>query len=343
MRAQRFAGTLVVVKNENATCPPELLPRLRCPVCGASVARSDQVLVCSDPGCALRFPVVDGAAVMIDERASLFRAAEFQSRQLAKRRPSRGQALAHRLLPSLDLNVAARRCSTALGELLFARSSRPEVLNIGGKHAQAAMARWRRDPRLHCIECDVVPGPGVAVVTDPRRLPFAAASFDAVIVDGVLEHGIEPRQITDEIHRVLRPRGLVYADTPFMLPVHGGAYDFQRFSDLAHRRLFAAFRAIDAGVSSGPAAALGHAIQSVLLAAVRGRRARFAVKAAARLTLFWIKYLDLWLARRPGARDAALGLYFLGERAEQQMDDRQLLASYVGTTPDLYARPTATN
>ncbi len=334
-------GILAGVKNE--TCPAELLPRLRCPACRATVAAADGSLACSDAGCGLRFPVVDGAPVLIDERHSLFRAAEFQDRQLGKRRPSRGQALAHRWLPSLDLNVAARHCATRLGELLFARASRPEVLNIGGKHAGAAMARWRRDARLHCIECDAVPGPGVAVVTDPRRLPFADASFDAVLVDGVLEHGIEPRQITDEIHRVLRPRGLVYADTPFLLPVHGGAYDFQRFSELAHRRLFAAFRPIEAGVSSGPAAALGHAIQSVLLAAVQGRRARFAMKVAARLGLFWIKYLDLWLARRPGARDAALGFYFLGERTDQAIDDRQLLQSYVGTSPDLYARaPTAT-
>lgn len=315
-----------------------LLPHLRCPVCRSAVGLVEGEIGCLGLDCGLRYPVVDGAPVLIDERASMFRITEVRRRDLRKRDQSRLQILAHRLLPSLDLNVAGRRNAARIAERLFAGNDRPEVLNIGGKHPRAALATLRRDPRVSCIECDAVPGNGIDVITDPRRLPFADGAFDAVFVDAVLEHGIEPQQIVDELHRVLRPGGLVYADTPFMLPVHGGAFDFQRFSGLAHRRLFARFRQIDSGVSSGPATALGYAIQSVLLSMVRGRRPRFAMKVLSRITLFWIKYLDLWLADRPGARDAALGLYFIGERAESAVDDRQLQLGYIGNAPDLYAR-----
>jgi hypothetical protein len=112
----------------------------------------------------------------------------------------------------------------------------------------------------------------------------------------------------------------------------------ERFSGLAQRRLFARFRELDSGVSSGPAAALGYAIQSLLLSYARGRSARFAVKTLCRVTLFWVKYLDAPVASQPAARDAALGIYFIGERSETALYDRALVESYVGNTPDLYAR-----
>ncbi len=276
--------------------------------------------------------------MLIDERASVFRLEDYTGNSLRKPPQSRAHGIALRLLPSLDLNVAARRNAAFLRERLMARSARPEILNIGGKHARAALAALRRDPGITCVECDCVPGANPGVLADPRALPFADGSFDAVVVDGVLEHSVAPQRVVDEIHRVLRPNGLVYADTPFMLPVHGGAYDFNRFSGLAHRRLFARFRELSSGVSSGPAAALGYAIQSVMLGFARGRGSRFAVKTLCRVSLFWLKYLDLWIAPRPAARDAALGLFFVGERADEAIDDRALLREYVGNTPDLYAR-----
>ena len=45
---------------------------------------------------------------------------------------------------------------------------------------------------------------------DPVSLPFADASFDAVLSCGVLEHVGDPDGSLDEIHRVLRPRGTFY-------------------------------------------------------------------------------------------------------------------------------------
>lgn len=312
--------------------------RLRCPRCRGALGERGPELECLQSACAIRFPIVDGAPVLIDERESVLRIADYTERLLGKPPQSRLHAFALRALPSLDLNLAARRNAAQLKALLFARSARPEILNIGGKHARAANAVLRQDPDLSCIECDCVPGAGVGVISDPRSLPFADGSFDAVIIDGVLEHGVDPQRIADEIHRVLRPEGIVYADTPFMLPVHGGAYDFNRFSGLAHRRLFARFRELSSGVSSGPGAALGYAIQSLLLGFASGRRSRFAVKTLCRVTLFWVKYFDFLLASRPAARDAALGLFFIGERADAAIGDRELLESYVGNTPDLYAR-----
>jgi len=48
------------------------------------------------------------------------------------------------------------------------------------------------------------------LTSDPIKLPFATASFDAVLSCGVLEHVIDPDASLEEIRRVLRPDGAFY-------------------------------------------------------------------------------------------------------------------------------------
>jgi len=59
-------------------------------------------------------------------------------------------------------------------------------------------------------------------------LPFADASFDAVVLKDLLEHVLEPVDVVREVHRVLRPGGRAFASSP----------DAQRWvwDDYTHRR-----------------------------------------------------------------------------------------------------------
>jgi 2-polyprenyl-3-methyl-5-hydroxy-6-metoxy-1,4-benzoquinol methylase len=49
---------------------------------------------------------------------------------------------------------------------------------------------------------------------DALNLPYAAGTFDVVVATAVIEHVPQPKQMLQEIHRVLRSAGLVIISTP---------------------------------------------------------------------------------------------------------------------------------
>jgi SAM-dependent methyltransferase len=305
---------------------------LRCPACGGNLSRHTDGFSCATAGCGSRFPVVHGVPVLLDEARSVFRASEITSP--GKRTPdlkvNRGRLLLLRLGLSISANPRANRNFARLGTLLAERSPAPKVLVIGGGLAGRGIQALLRSPTLQLVETDVAFGPRTAMICDAHALPFANESFDGVVAQAVLEHVVDPYRCVEEMHRVLRPHGLAYAETPFMQQVHMGRFDFTRFTHLGHRRLFRRFDEIDSGAASGPATALVWSIRHFLLSWFRGRLARTVVKTVASLTTFWLKYFDYILIARPGALDAASGVYFLGRKSDRILSDRDLLELYRG-------------
>jgi len=56
---------------------------------------------------------------------------------------------------------------------------------------------------------------GLEVVQmQPDVLPFESESFDSVNLDNVLEHLVDPTKLISEIHRVLRPGGVLLVGVP---------------------------------------------------------------------------------------------------------------------------------
>lgn len=47
-----------------------------------------------------------------------------------------------------------------------------------------------------------------------NRLPFADHSFNGVVLDNVLEHIVEPTEILDEMHRVIKAAGTLIVGVP---------------------------------------------------------------------------------------------------------------------------------
>jgi hypothetical protein len=131
--------------------------------------------------------------------------------------------------------------------------------------------------------------------------------------------------VVAEIHRVLRPGGLVYAETPFMQQVHAGPYDFTRFSDSGHRWLFRWFHQVDRGVVAGPGTAMTWSIDHLARSLFRSRAAGRVFRTA----FFWLRFADA-MVDRGYAADGASAVYFLGRRADAPITPRAALRGYAG-------------
>lgn len=82
-----------------------------------------------------------------------------------------------------------------------------------------------------------------AQVMLPDLLPFGEISFDAVLLDNVLEHILEPTTLMAEIRRVLKPQGVVLIGVPGIRgqdsdPDHKNLYDEEALSLIAKNNGF---------------------------------------------------------------------------------------------------------
>jgi glycosyltransferase involved in cell wall biosynthesis/SAM-dependent methyltransferase len=309
----------------------ELIEMLRSPISGAILASRDGTLRTADGS--ERFPVIGGIPVLLPPDSAFSADDYLEPGAGASGIAERLRPRIRRMLPSLSHNLSAERNFGRLRELLHGQSmdSIARVLVVGGAIVGEGMRSLLDDPNIRLVEADVAVGPRTDVICDAHTLPFADGAFDGVVCQAVLEHVADPARVVAEIHRVLKPGGLVYSEIPFMQQVHEGAYDFTRFTYNGHRRLFRCFEEVDAGATAGPGMALGWSIRSLLSAMVGERAlARSLVNVLTTLTLFWLKYLDRPLMDGAAALDGASGIYFLGRSREEPRADREIIASYRG-------------
>ena len=77
----------------------------------------------------------------------------------------------------------------------------------------------------------------IDVFYDGNRLPFADASFDSIFSSEVFEHVFNLRDVLTELHRVLKPGGLILVTCPFAICEHEVPNDFARYSSYGLRDL----------------------------------------------------------------------------------------------------------
>ena len=304
---------------------------VRCPRClgalsGAADAGTTD-LRCGDPSCAyaaLGFPFVGGTPVLIDfERSIVARDALLGQAGASPVSRSRG------LLRRLRERAAGANAEAAGNCAIFLRECRtfadPCVLVVGGggRGSGTEALYAARDIRL--VGTDVYASPDVDLIADGHQLPFADASVQGVWIQAVLEHVVAPERVVTEIARVLAPGGLVYAETPFLQPVHERAYDFTRFTRSGHRWLFRRFAELRSGTIGGPAESLLWSIRYLARALFRSDKLGSAFAVA----FFWLRYLDR-LVDEPHRADAATGVYFLGRKSAATIAPRDLLAYFPG-------------
>ncbi len=80
------------------------------------------------------------------------------------------------------------------------------------------------------IGCDIQDGPGVDRIEDIHHLSFDDNSVGSIICLETLEHVADPLRAVQEMHRVLRPGGIIAMSSLMFFPIHAHPWDFWRFT-----------------------------------------------------------------------------------------------------------------
>jgi len=166
------------------------------------------------------------------------------------------------------------------------------------------------------VRCDLtLQPPGIRA--DAARLPFRSATFDCVVATALLEHVPHPQRVVREIHRVLQPSGVLYVEVPFLEGYHADPDDYQRFTFRGLDVLLSRFEILDREVCVGPNSALNWILREYPAAWFRNPRLALAAKFVAAWITAPIRYLDYFMAKRPGAFRIAAGLSVVARRRDR--------------------------
>jgi SAM-dependent methyltransferase len=302
---------------------------------------------CPEPTCSLAqrgpFPTVGDWPVLVDfEHSVLVETAVRSTAGASAISRSDLSGLKKRLKDLLfPPNRVARRQTATMREALLSReknkenneeennkedrATNPTLLVIGGGSIGSGVEALYADETLNLIGFDIYGTPHTQFIADTHQIPLQNESVDAVLIQAVLEHVLQPALVVEEIYRVLKPQGLVYAETPFMQQVHEGPYDFTRFTESGHRYLFRKFERMASGAVAGPGTQLLWTIDHV----ARGLFRSAQVGKAFRVCFFWVQYLDRIIPPSYSCDDAS-AVYFLGKKSEHTLQPPEIIAHYQG-------------
>jgi hypothetical protein len=303
----------------------EVLEILRCPKTGNRLQQIANKLVVESGSQPIEYEIVENCPILIDFDKGIFNKDNFLALpSLIETNSYHGVLGFFRNLVN-PIQSASIENLKQFVDLLFSQQEHPRVLIVGGGIVGSVMNDFYNDPRISIVSFDVYTSPHVQFVADGHNIPLPDSSFDAVIVQAVLEHVLEPVLVVSEIYRVLKDNGIVYAETPFLQHVHEGAYDFTRYTESGHRYLFKNFEQIKSGFIAGAGTQLLWAIDNFFRGLFRSKQLAKVVK----LSFFWLQYFDKLIPDSYNV-DAASCVFFLGRKIDSQLPPRDILAHYKG-------------
>lgn len=307
---------------------------LRCPACGGELAAPQGepgILTCGS--CGTTYPVVGDRAILFSPANRLFDAAEYKAKLAlpAGQRSLLGRVI-DAVVPGPSVNVA-RDAGLARIRAHLDRGGAGRILVVGIGREKAALEAALTDGGPHkLVGSDVDVESDAEILCDAHELPFADNSFDAVVTTAVLEHVCRPETAVAEIERVLKPGGLVYSEIPFLQQVHAGPHDFTRYTRSGHIALFRNMALVDAGMVAGPGTVLVWSIENFAKLMFGHPRLQQLASIGSRMAFFWLKYFDLLFKNKASWLDGASCTYYIGRKAESDLDDKRLIDLYVGST-----------
>jgi SAM-dependent methyltransferase/uncharacterized protein YbaR (Trm112 family) len=309
----------------------ELANLLVCPACQSDLIFAEDRIYCSNPACSRSksgFPIIQGIPALIDFDRSVIAEDGLMSTaggSAVARGGSFWRNLSYVTRNMFGLQAAMdHRAATLLDCVRNIPSGGRTVLIIGGG-SLSPKSPFRNANDMRLVSCDIYFSAATDVLADGHFLPFRSASFDGVAAQAVLEHVLDPAAVVSEMHRVLKPGGIVYAETSFMQQVHEAAFDFTRFTHSGHRWLFRDFDEIHSGAADGPGNAMIWSIRYL----VRGLARTKLAGIAASLIMMWMRLFDR-LIPEAFAIDGASAVFFIGRKSENSLSPKDIISYYRG-------------
>ena len=189
----------------------------------------------------------------------------------------------------------------------FLDSSSEPGLNIGSGN----------QPRFKSfLNVDMIDYENVDIVCNIDNLPFKNESIKSVINLGVLEHVENPKEVLDEIYRILAPGGYLMSTIPFLQPFHASPHDYQRYTYAGIKKLHSRFKILKSGVYSGPFSALLWVLQETIAStfSLGFPNVRNILIILLMLISWPIKYLDLFFIPLATSKNIASNFYIIAKK-----------------------------
>lgn len=203
-----------------------------------------------------------------------------------------------------------------IGSSFVGTSAKQAIKNLSKGSIIVNLGSGVTSVRDDVINIDFYPFEKVDFVADIANLPFVDSSVDAVICEQVLEHVPNPKTVAKEIHRILKPGGVVYIVVPFVFSFHSSPYDYYRWSKTGLEEEFKEFTKVESGIRSGAGAAVDWVLSEYLATLFSfGSRKIHQILFMIFLIVFTpLCYLDYLTYKLPTSENIASHVYFIGRK-----------------------------
>lgn len=304
-----------------------LLDILACPRCRESLTTTCGQFRCMT--CGATFEQENGIPVLLDDESrheiARFYQGKYEGGREAKAPP---QSLLGRLAawypqpPERKIGDVTIRNLQRFWALLRESCDEPNVLMLGKRQSRINGEPTHRYAEIRALEAasfrlDIQARSGVDVVGDGHKMPFVDNAFHGAFALTTLKHLRNPFRFVEELHRVVRPGGLVYAQCVSLAPYHRWPGDHAHFTTSGLAQLFAQFEPIDTGVNGGPSYTIAKLLPYYFACV-------FSFNNPTLYKLVWhgsawalapLRYLDYFLLNNPWKDYVAYSNYFLGRKA----------------------------
>ena len=176
------------------------------------------------------------------------------------------------------------------------------------------------DTRIHpdVVNMEVEDGLNVDIIGSADSIPYPDGAIDLVVSQEVLEHVSDPCLVLNEVHRVLRPGGIIYLQVPWVIGYHGCPKDYWRFSKDGIQKLVEShgFHLQDLGMTVGPFTGLYRVVVEAfaIFGSIISAHLYKPFKLLSAIVFLPVKWLDVFSGNSQEAHRLAGGFFVVATK-----------------------------